>query len=673
MEGKEKEFFMGIDIEKGSPISNEEPKFAAIIIKESGKVIDKFNEISLSSLIRIAWDWKPKYIATDNVFELAPDERSISKIISLLPPRTKLVQVTIENGKFVSIKEMARKLGIETDQSKLTASKTAYLAALIASKGRGSRISFSNEKTQIIVSKARWTKKGGMSQARYQRRIRASIYIAVKKVKESLQKAGVDYDIFVKKSEGGLDSAVFVAYQPREKLYGIVRPHRGIDYVIKIKPIFEGKLLFDGLLRNNKRDKPIIVGIDPGMTIGIAIIDLEGNVLYLDSKKEMDRGNIISLIYSYGKPILIATDVKEIPDMVKKLAAQIKAEIYVPNEDIPVIEKLELALRALRNNYPGSTHERDALAAAYKAYLFFKSKLSQVESYVSKMDIDLDVEKIKADVIKGVSIANAVEKQINEMIKTEFDENNKKIIHNDIKERNCKNGKATIEELIHKIEKLRTQKAILENKINELNKYIANLQNEIRISKSKLKEEVLKDEAIEKLNDEINRLKGTINEVSTNLSIEEKKNEMLRSVLFNIMNKKLLLIRRVESLTMKSIKKHESIYGKLNNGDLVLVEDTKNFENKALEYISAINIPAVILSRENDVLSNILRKHGIIPLSKGKYKIIDLDYFTLVEFSIIKDISMEKKASEVSKGETDLSSIIEEYRKNRMSLFESNT
>jgi len=673
VEGKEKGFFMGIDIEEGSPISNKEQKFAAIIINESGKVIDKFNGISLSSLIRIAWDWKPKYIATDNVFELAPDERSISKIISLLPPRTKLVQVTIENGKFVSIKEMARKLGIETDQPKLTASKTAYLAALIASKGRGSKISFSNEKTQIIVSKARWTKKGGMSQARYQRRIRASIYIAVKKVKESLQKAGVDYDIFVKKSEGGLDSAVFVVYQPREKLYGIVRPRRGMDYVIKIKPIFEGKLLFDGLLRNNRHDKPIIVGIDPGMTIGIAIIDLEGNVLYLDSKKEMDRGNIISLIYSYGKPILIATDVKEIPDMVKKLAAQIKAEIYVPSEDIPVIEKLGLALRALKNNYPGSTHERDALAAAYKAYLFFKSKLSQVESYVSKMDIDLDVEKIKADVIKGVSIANAVEKQINEMIKTELNEGNKKIIHNDIKERNCKNGKAAIEELIHKIEKLRTQKAILENKINELNKYIANLQNEIRVSKSKLKEEVLKDETIEKLNDEIHRLKEIINEVSTNLSIEEKKNEMLRSILFDIMNKKLLLIRRVESLTMKSIKKHEGIYGKLNNGDLVLVEDTKNFENKALEYINAINIPAVILSRENDVLSNILRKRGIIPLNKGKYKIIDLDYFTLVEFSIIKDISIQKKASDVSKRETDLSNIIEEYRKNRMSLFESNT
>ncbi|WP_292319367.1 DUF460 domain-containing protein [Caldisphaera sp.] len=656
MEDK-KEFFIGIDIESGSPLSKENHKFTAIILDKDLKMINKINGVSLSSLIRLAWEWRPKLIATDNIFEIVPDEKSLSKFLSLLPPNTQLIQVTINEGKFVELKDVAKQLNLEIDQAKLSPSKTAYLAAVIAAKGKGVKIGFSNEKTQVIVSKGRWSKSGGMSQGRYQRRIRASVNIAANKIKESLEKAGIDYDMFVRKGEGGIDSAVFTVYAPREKLFGIVKPHKGIDYSISIKSVYDGKILFGN--NTEKPDKPIIVGIDPGITAGIAIIDLNGNILYLGSKKEMDRGDIISLIYSYGRPILLAVDVDIIPDMVKKLAGQINAEIYVPPEDMLVVDKSNLALKATGGDNPDTTHERDALAAAYKAYLNYKSKLSQVESYVEKIDIDLDVEKIKADVIKGITIAEAIEKQINEMLN--LNENYKEQINN-----NCNNDNQSFNELIYKIQKLEAEKIVLENKLNEMKKSLSIAENEVRIAKQNLKAELLKDEEIKKLKGDVTRLNSLINEIEMNLNVANEKNNIFKSVLIKILNNELIILKRLQSLKINNIKKIEEIYGKIKEGDVILVEDQGSFENEALNYIEKSKVYGVLLNRDDTTLSELLTKKGIVVLNKTKYNIFDIDIFTFGPSTILSDI--KRKGKEIRKTNEDninLKNIIEQYRKNK--------
>ncbi|AFZ71189.1 hypothetical protein Calag_1487 [Caldisphaera lagunensis DSM 15908] len=658
MENK-REFYMGIDIESGSPLSKENHKFFVIIIDNDLKIVNKIRDITLSSLIRLAWEWKPKAIAIDNVFEIAKDEKSLSKILSLLPPQTQLVQVTINDGKFADIKEIAKQINLEIDQGKLTPSKTAYLAAVIALKGKGTKISFSNEKTQIIVSKGRWSKSGGMSQNRYQRRIRASVNIAANKIKDLLERSGIDYDMFVKKGEGGIDSAIFTVYTSREKLYGIVRPHKGIDYSIAIKSIYDGKILFGNNL--DKPDRPIIVGIDPGITTGIAIIDLEGNVLYLDSKKEMDRGDIISLIYSYGKPILLAVDVDIIPDMVKKLASQINAEIYVPREDMLVVDKSSLALKATGGENPDTTHERDALASAYKAFLNYKSKLSQVESYVEKIDIDLDVEKIKADVIRGITIADAIDKQINEMLNLNNEE------YKEENNNNCNPDKQPENELISKIQKLEAEKITLENKVNELIKSLAISENEVRSVKQKLKTELLKDEEIKKLKNDVSRLNSLVNELEENINIANEKNNLFKNILMKILNNEMIIIKRLQSLKMNNIKKVEDIYGKLKEGDVILIEDQGSFENDAINYIIKKNILAIIVNREDTTLSELLKKKGIPVLNKNDYNIVDIDIFTFAPSTILKDASMKNKELKKSNvEEIDLRNIIDQYRKNKI-------
>lgn len=171
---------------------------------------------------------------------------------------------------------------------------------------------------------------------------------------------------------------------------------------------------------------PIIVGFDPGLTVGLAILDLNGNLLFLKSFKEISKSEIITTIIEYGKAILIATDVENPPKAVKKLASSLNAKIFSPKNDISVSYKNEIVNDYLKtisdfsfaskinkdfsdnysknkpnlkssstnyNNYSDSSvdaHERDSLAATILAYNNYKKKLNQLEKKFLEAKMNLN-------------------------------------------------------------------------------------------------------------------------------------------------------------------------------------------------------------------------------------------------------------------------------------------
>ena len=67
--------------------------------------------------------------------------------------------------------------------------------------------------------------------------------------------------------------------------------------------------------------KNVILGLDPGTTTGIAILDCNrGNVLYLGSKRECGVSEIIRLSTKYGKVSCVAADVIPAPAMVDRVS-----------------------------------------------------------------------------------------------------------------------------------------------------------------------------------------------------------------------------------------------------------------------------------------------------------------------------------------------------------------
>ena len=59
------------------------------------------------------------------------------------------------------------------------------------------------------------------------------------------------------------------------------------------------------------------MGLDPGMTVGVAILDLSGEILDVNSFKEVSRAYITRHIINYGKTVLVATDVHNPPKLEK--------------------------------------------------------------------------------------------------------------------------------------------------------------------------------------------------------------------------------------------------------------------------------------------------------------------------------------------------------------------
>jgi hypothetical protein len=125
---------------------------------------------------------------------------------------------------------------------------------------------------------------------------------------------------------------------------------------------------------------PIIVGLDPGITVGLAILDTNGKVISLLSRRDMKRSDIINEIDKIGRPIIIACDVNPAPDSVEKMASTFGSKLSFPEVDLAVNEKVELT----RGFKLEDKHQQDALASAIKAYKSFSKLIEKIERQLTK-------------------------------------------------------------------------------------------------------------------------------------------------------------------------------------------------------------------------------------------------------------------------------------------------
>ncbi len=607
---------MGVDILPGkSSLSTKQPHYAIVFLK-NGKIVNEYEDVSLSRLIRLVWEHRPQIIAIDNIFELASDEKKLLKLMSLLPTDIELVQVTGWGPQAVNIKVVARNLGLSI-HGKLSPLKTAYISAYAASKGYGYRIKFLEEKTKIIVSKGRSLSRGGMSYNRYIRSIRAGILRMTREIKSILDKNKLDYDLVFKKSEGGLERSIFIVYAPRTKLYGLIKPINTKTIRVEIKPIYTSRIVaVAGSSVGSKLVKPVIVGLDPGICTGIAVIDLNGTPLFVHSSKNLDRSDIINIIRSIGNPVLIATDVASPPEAVKKLAATLHVDIYTPPHDLSNDEK-NLLIHSIKNIFPwieiDDTHERDALAAAYKAYLSYQDKFRQLESELDRIDIPVDPERIKAAIIRGKTIAEALESEVDKLIEKEF------YTAKDVKE--IKQEKINIyeqlridEEIISRLHKrikhLEAEKLRLRNRITDLISRIEELETELRAIKYSHEPDREIKRFIELIVNENKNLQEEIKKLRNEIESLVKEKYELINIINSIIDKDMKYIPVVPSLTTMAIKN--------------LSFTDKSIKAIFVENISAYNVETIDYLFQNKIA---IVSRSIDGYLDGKVPIISLNNY----------------------------------------------
>ena len=152
--------------------------------------------------------------------------------------------------------------------------------------------------------------------------------------------------------------------------------------------------------------KPIVVGIDPGITTAYAVLDLEGNIIQLNSSKELDLNRLVSETFSLGKPILIGTDKAKIPHLIDSYSAKTGARIINPSEDLKVDEKKD----ATKNLNFGDNHQMDALASALFALRSVRPLIEKIDKILDENKKSFLRDKVKALVLrKQISIKSAIE------------------------------------------------------------------------------------------------------------------------------------------------------------------------------------------------------------------------------------------------------------------------
>ncbi|MEM3411839.1 MAG: DUF460 domain-containing protein [archaeon] len=120
--------------------------------------------------------------------------------------------------------------------------------------------------------------------------------------------------------------------------------------------------------------KPVIVGIDPGSTIGIAILNFNGEIIDLMSGKNLSLKDIVFALQEY-EPTIIGTDRVPAPKIIKKLCSIFKAKLYLPKRPLERLEKSKI----IQGYNFKNQHEADALASALKAYMSFSGKIRQIK------------------------------------------------------------------------------------------------------------------------------------------------------------------------------------------------------------------------------------------------------------------------------------------------------
>lgn len=644
-------------------------KCYAVAIVQGSKVIEKISSIPFKDLIKVIRKYHPSIVAFDNIFEIAGSVEDLRKIALTLPLSVKLVQVTgsPEHG-FRTLESIALANGL-TLKPKLSPLESAEIIARLASMNVGYVVEVFEPKTIITISPSKMTRKGGMSSERYKRGIESRVLILCRDIESKLKLLGLDYDLYIRRSYGGISNARFIVFCRREALYGIIQSRKG--YVnIKIQPVLSKTLAFKpineavSMPHKSKRDNYLIVGVDPGMVTGIAALNVNGEVLLLTSKRGIDRGEIVKMILENGTPIAISSDVNPPPRLVVKLASSLNLTLYVPSRSLQVSEKTSLVqgfIDERKVSPPQDPHQRDALAAAIKAFQSFKNKMEQAEAHARSLGLKVSYNDLRALIIKGYSISEALNMLSKPISIPETPPINKPPtiqqpkVENLVKKLNLQ--KAVINTLVKKLRNSYDEISSLKIKVNEL-------RNEIEKFKSEEFMKIRKDREIEALRSKIEELSRSF--TSQSLYVDKLRDELERAKanLIAVVKGEKVPVKVLRTIQQSSIKETQNTVG-IRKYDVLYVQDPSSYSVEAIKELAKLNILGVVSKNPPDHLRDALESNGIPLVNYDEVNvtwILDIPFINTDTLTQMKELKskLDEKIKYMKRAQ--LEKLILEYR-----------
>lgn len=412
--------------------------------------------------------------------------------------------------------------------------------------------------------------------------------------------------------------------------------------------------------------KRLVVGIDPGVTCGVAALTLEGTPVFVGSRRDWKLSGLLEKLTTLGEPVIVSSDVSPAPELVKKVSANLDATIFTPLISIGTVEKQRLA-RSYAESYDmklRNTHEIDALAAALKAYNHFKDKFEHVEMRVKDLDYKISIDGVKALVVKGYTMNKAID-----YLRTKPIEKTpplipvKKVLG---EERLKEMVKQLNQRLVFEKEeekRLRAENKKLRRKTKSLEKEISSLEEKIDEIRSQQTIQIRREREFQKLIDEAESLKRRVLDLSAQLEEYRQRFNALQRVRELESKGELILLKPIERFTAEGLRRAFRVY-EIKPGDHVLLLDASGGGATTARKLAERGVRALILQT---AMAHQARdgfaKYDIPLISADQVKIEWTEGFPYVDASSLKDALKGLKSKEVSELTSRVQCIIEEHRK----------
>jgi predicted RNase H-like nuclease (RuvC/YqgF family) len=565
------------------------------LVRMDGQIIGSESEVSMFRLFRMLNEEQPDILAVDSLQEIAADQHDLFFFLQALPPQTRLVQVTGGERKETLGKVAAR---YNISFNRFDPFAEARTTAQVASLGAGAEvIAFENE-SEVVVSRHRSPGKGGWSQNRYVRKIHGAVQLKGREIEMDLVAAGLKYEKKVTRAFGGCSRVAFRVFAKRDQVP--VSTYRGADIQVRVSGKRLERIRFRPL---SGKPRYLIVGIDPGTTTAVAAVDLDGNLLHLASSRQMKMGDVVESLYRVGKPLIVASDVQEMPYSVEKVRRAFSAVSYTPKQDVSVETKIELTAP-----FPyANDHERDALSAALDAYRQYRHRF---QNLMKRIPPGHDLDEVRARVIRGQSLDQV------------------------IGDMNSVTPAPPIEVPAMPVEVKHDEKVrVLDGMVKRLRTFVADLQEEVkekdfeiqRLQARVLKIHTVQDAELAK-DTEVIKKDAVIQSLKKQVRREERRNRALSKRLVRIrkfaelsMEGEVLPVKVMDTLTKDGFRRLMDDVG-IDEGDIVHVTRLDGWGSSIVKDLAEAHIRAVItgaaaLAESDPQMVRVFRESGIPLLS----------------------------------------------------------
>lgn len=389
--------------------------------------------------------------------------------------------------------------------------------------------------------------------------------------------------------------------------------------------------------------KPLlIVGIDPGTTVGYTILDLQGKTVAIYSAKELDLDTVVAKITAAGIPLAVGCDKAKVPGFVESFATKVGAKLFWPEEDLKVDEKRELTKgRGAKNS-----HELDSLASALFAFRKIEGLLRRIDKFLLSKNKMEHSDKLKELVVKkGIYISGAFE------MLTQPEQKEAKIIKKAVEEKKLdeKDFLKLFNELKkseNDMKKIKQQNSLLQNAVLKASK-------EMLFYKQKSeKMPAAKIPAGDKLKFKENKIHFLDSEISKRdrtVSVLKAEIKKLQSVLANIDNR--IVAKKLKNLGWNEFLQKKDIL-QLKKGDVLLVDDPNEFSDKTINQLKGV-VDIIITKKE---IGKKLEELGFVFISSDRVQIEENEPFAFVNKGSFEEARRNKEL---------LKNIIQSYQKQR--------